>query len=175
MLRDSVRGFAARPASPRAPTRSTAAIPFRAICGPSSAGSCARITLEEEWGGSGLGYLRVIAWRWRKSSRASGSVGLSYGAHSNLCRQPDPPQRHRRPEAPLSRQAHLRRACRRARDVGARLRLRRRLDEDQGREEGRSLHPQRQQDVDHQRPQARPWWSTAKTDPAPGRAASPRS
>ncbi len=42
------------------------------------------ITVEEEYGGLGLGYLdHVIAVE--EVSRASGSVGLSYGAHSNLC------------------------------------------------------------------------------------------
>ncbi|WP_296679377.1 acyl-CoA dehydrogenase family protein [Novosphingobium sp.] len=42
------------------------------------------ITVEEEWGGLGLGYLdHVIAVE--EVSRASGAVGLSYGAHSNLC------------------------------------------------------------------------------------------
>jgi isovaleryl-CoA dehydrogenase len=42
------------------------------------------ITVEEKWGGSGLGYLEhCIAME--EISRASGSIGLSYGAHSNLC------------------------------------------------------------------------------------------
>jgi isovaleryl-CoA dehydrogenase len=42
------------------------------------------ITVEEEYGGTGLGYLEhVIAME--EISRASGAVGLSYGAHSNLC------------------------------------------------------------------------------------------
>ena len=42
------------------------------------------ITVEEEYGGAGLGYLEhVIAVE--EISRASASVGLSYGAHSNLC------------------------------------------------------------------------------------------
>ena len=42
------------------------------------------ITVEEEWGGLGLGYLEhTIAVE--EVSRASASVGLSYGAHSNLC------------------------------------------------------------------------------------------
>jgi isovaleryl-CoA dehydrogenase len=42
------------------------------------------ITVEEEWGGSGLGYLEhCIAME--EVSRASASIGLSYGAHSNLC------------------------------------------------------------------------------------------
>ena len=42
------------------------------------------ITVPEEWGGAGLGYLHhCIAME--EVSRASASVGLSYGAHSNLC------------------------------------------------------------------------------------------
>ncbi len=42
------------------------------------------ITVEEEYGGAGMGYLEhVIAVE--EVSRASASVGLSYGAHSNLC------------------------------------------------------------------------------------------
>jgi isovaleryl-CoA dehydrogenase len=42
------------------------------------------ITVEEQYGGSGLGYLaHVVAME--EISRASASVGLSYGAHSNLC------------------------------------------------------------------------------------------
>ena len=42
------------------------------------------ITVEEEYGGSGLGYLEhVIAME--EISRGSAAVGLSYGAHSNLC------------------------------------------------------------------------------------------
>lgn len=42
------------------------------------------ITVEEQWGGLGLGYLdHVIAVE--EVSRASASIGLSYGAHSNLC------------------------------------------------------------------------------------------
>jgi isovaleryl-CoA dehydrogenase len=42
------------------------------------------ITVEEQYGGAGLGYLaHVVAME--EISRASGAVGLSYGAHSNLC------------------------------------------------------------------------------------------
>ncbi len=42
------------------------------------------ITVEEEYGGAGMGYLEhAIAME--EISRASASVGLSYGAHSNLC------------------------------------------------------------------------------------------
>ncbi|MBU7588858.1 MAG: isovaleryl-CoA dehydrogenase [Sphingopyxis terrae] len=42
------------------------------------------ITVEEEWGGLGLGYLEHVL-AVEEVSRASGAIGLSYGAHSNLC------------------------------------------------------------------------------------------
>jgi isovaleryl-CoA dehydrogenase len=42
------------------------------------------ITVEEEYGGSAMGYLAHIV-AMEEISRASASVGLSYGAHSNLC------------------------------------------------------------------------------------------
>src|SRR5271166_5927198 len=42
------------------------------------------ITVEEEYGGTGLGYLEHCV-AMEEVSRASASVGLSYGAHSNLC------------------------------------------------------------------------------------------
>ncbi|TDU25786.1 isovaleryl-CoA dehydrogenase [Panacagrimonas perspica] len=42
------------------------------------------LTVEEEYGGTNMGYLaHVVAME--EISRASGSIGLSYGAHSNLC------------------------------------------------------------------------------------------
>src|ERR671930_1866357 len=42
------------------------------------------ITVEEEYGGSGMGYLAHCV-AMEEVSRGSASVGLSYGAHSNLC------------------------------------------------------------------------------------------
>ncbi|MGZ9106124.1 MAG: isovaleryl-CoA dehydrogenase [Rhodoplanes sp.] len=42
------------------------------------------ITVEEEWGGAGLGYVAHCV-AMEEVSRGSASVGLSYGAHSNLC------------------------------------------------------------------------------------------
>ena len=42
------------------------------------------ITVEEEFGGAGLGYLEHVV-AMEEISRASASIGLSYGAHSNLC------------------------------------------------------------------------------------------
>jgi isovaleryl-CoA dehydrogenase len=57
------------------------------------------ITVEEEFGGLGLGYLEHVV-AMEEISRASASVGLSYGAHSNLCvnqirRWGTPEQKHR--------------------------------------------------------------------------------
>ncbi|MDR3510599.1 MAG: isovaleryl-CoA dehydrogenase [Caulobacteraceae bacterium] len=57
------------------------------------------ITVEEEWGGLGLGYLEHVV-AMEEVSRASAAVGLSYGAHSNLCvnqirRWGDPEQKRR--------------------------------------------------------------------------------
>ena len=57
------------------------------------------LTVGEEYGGSGLGYLAHIV-AMEEISRASASVGLSYGAHSNLCvnqinRNGNPDQRQR--------------------------------------------------------------------------------
>jgi isovaleryl-CoA dehydrogenase len=42
------------------------------------------LTVEEEWGGAGLGYLEHTV-AMEEISRGSAAVGLSYGAHSNLC------------------------------------------------------------------------------------------
>jgi len=42
------------------------------------------VTVEEEYGGAGMGYLEHVV-AMEEVSRASASVGLSYGAHSNLC------------------------------------------------------------------------------------------
>ncbi len=42
------------------------------------------MTVEEEYGGSGMGYLAHVV-SMEEISRASGGIGLSYGAHSNLC------------------------------------------------------------------------------------------
>lgn len=57
------------------------------------------ITVEEEFGGLGLGYLEHVV-AMEEVSRASASIGLSYGAHSNLCvnqirRWGTPEQKHK--------------------------------------------------------------------------------
>ena len=42
------------------------------------------VTADEEYGGAGMGYLEHVV-AMEEISRASASVGLSYGAHANLC------------------------------------------------------------------------------------------
>src|SRR5687768_16899454 len=84
MLRDSVRIFAAKEIAPRA-AEIDRSNQFPPDLWP-KLGSLGvlGITVEEAYGGSALGYLaHVVAME--EISRASGSVGLSYGAHSNLC------------------------------------------------------------------------------------------
>ena len=63
----------------------------RATSGPSSGElGLLGITVEEEYGGAGLGYLEHTV-AMEEVSRASARVGLSYGAHSQSLRQPAPP------------------------------------------------------------------------------------
>ena len=84
MIRDAAARFADEQIAPLA-VRIDAEDWFpRELWVPMGALGLHGITVEEEWGGLGLGYLdHVIAVE--EVSRASASVGLSYGAHSNLC------------------------------------------------------------------------------------------
>lgn len=84
MLRDAVRDFAEREIAPLAasideknqfPNKLWPQLGKLGLLG---------VTVEEEFGGSGLGYLEHAV-AMMEISRASASVGLSYGAHSNLC------------------------------------------------------------------------------------------
>jgi isovaleryl-CoA dehydrogenase len=84
MLRETLQQFAAREIAPRAATiDETNQFPsdlWRKLGALGLLG----ITVEEEYGGTAMGYLaHIIAME--EISRASASVGLSYGAHSNLC------------------------------------------------------------------------------------------
>ena len=84
MLRETVRGFSANEIAPRADEIDRTNTFPRDLWMPMGALGLHGITVEEEWGGAGLGYLEhCIAME--EVSRASASVGLSYGAHSNLC------------------------------------------------------------------------------------------
>ena len=76
-------------------------------------------------------------------SRASGSVGLSYGAHSNLCVNQIFRWGNAGAEGALPAEAHLGRAPRRARHVGGGRRLGRGLHAAPGREARRPLRPER--------------------------------
>jgi isovaleryl-CoA dehydrogenase len=84
MLRDSVRGFAAERIAPRADEIDRSNVFPRDLWPELGQLGVHGITVEEEWGGAGLGYLEHCL-AMEEISRASASVGLSYGAHSNLC------------------------------------------------------------------------------------------
>jgi isovaleryl-CoA dehydrogenase len=84
LLRETVRSFAADRIAPRAAEIDEKNLFPRELWTEFGELGLLGITVEYKYGGSELGYLaHVIAME--EISRASGSVGLSYGAHSNLC------------------------------------------------------------------------------------------
>jgi isovaleryl-CoA dehydrogenase len=83
ILRDNVRSFAADRIAPRADEIDRTNVFPRDLWPEMGKLGLHGITLEEEWGGAGLGYLEHCV-AVEEISRASAAVGLSYGAHSNL-------------------------------------------------------------------------------------------
>ena len=84
MLRKTVADFAADRIAPRADEIDRSNIFPRDLWPEMGALGLHGITVEEEFGGAGLGYLAHCV-AMEEVSRASAAVGLSYGAHSNLC------------------------------------------------------------------------------------------
>jgi isovaleryl-CoA dehydrogenase len=83
-IRDTTRRFAADRIAPLA-ARIDAEDSFpRELWPEMGALGLHGITVEEEYGGLGLGYLEHVV-ACEEVGRASASIGLSYGAHSNLC------------------------------------------------------------------------------------------
>jgi isovaleryl-CoA dehydrogenase len=83
-IRQTVRDFAAAEIAPRAEEIDRSNTFPRDLWPRMGALGLHGITVEEEYGGTGLGYLEHVV-AMEEVSRASASVGLSYGAHSNLC------------------------------------------------------------------------------------------
>ncbi len=84
MLRESVRAFAQDQIAPLADEIDRANAFPRALWPQLGELGLLGITVEEELGGAGLGYLAHCV-AMEEISRASAAIGLSYGAHSNLC------------------------------------------------------------------------------------------
>src|ERR1700675_224799 len=84
LLRDTVRSFAADEIAPLAAEIDRTDKFPRQLWPKMGALGLHGITVEEEFGGTAMGYLAHCV-AMEEVSRPSGSIGLSYGAHSNLC------------------------------------------------------------------------------------------
>jgi isovaleryl-CoA dehydrogenase len=103
MLRDTVRSFVADRITPLADDIDRTNLFPRHLWPELGALGLHGITVEPEYGGAGLGYLEHVV-SMEEISRGSAAVGLSYGAHSNLCvnqirrNGSDPQKRHYLPK-----------------------------------------------------------------------------
>ena len=86
LLRESVSGFADKEIAPRADRIDRDNLFPADLWQKFGAMGLLGVTIPEEYGGSGMGFLAHMV-AMEEISRASGSVGLSYGAHSNLAVQ----------------------------------------------------------------------------------------
>jgi isovaleryl-CoA dehydrogenase len=84
LLRDTVRSFAADAIVPRAREIDESNEFPRDLWPELGALGLLGVTVEPEYGGAGMGYTEHVV-AMEEISRASAAVGLSYGAHSNLC------------------------------------------------------------------------------------------
>ena len=149
-LRDSVSSFASDRIAPRADEIDRSNVFPRDLWPEMGQLGLLGITVPEEFGGAGLGYLAHCV-AMEEISRASAAVGSVLRRAFEPVRQSAQPQRHSRAEEALSAETHFRRTCRRAGDVRAVGGLRRGVDAHARRQTRRSLRPQRLENVDHQR------------------------
>ena len=84
MLRDNVMSFTADHVAPVAAEMDQTNIWPEGLWRKMGDAGLLGVTVEEEYGGAGMGYLEHVV-AMEELSRGSGAVGLSYGAHSNLC------------------------------------------------------------------------------------------
>jgi hypothetical protein len=174
MLRDTVRAFAQGKDRAATPTRSIAATVFRASCGRSSARSGCSASPSKKNGAARDGLSRPLRRHGGDFARFGRDRPVLRRAFEPV-RQSDPAQRQRRAEKALSAEADFRRACRRARHVGARRRLGRGLDAHARRPQAATVIAQRHENVDHQRALPTRSWSMPRPSRPPARAASPPS